>query len=362
MHLQLMFLLSVAGCMATSASQNDRTTRPMPETLAQPGHVIDIAVDPTGRWLAAVSVGDGLTVWDLSSAEQVDLPLPSARSVSAVAFSPVSPCLVCATRDLQVSKRCPPAWTESVEFRMPYPVPKYVDQPVFALAHSPDGRLVIVGILLGGGVFVWVAATGECVLNFVAHTPSAEQRSRESEISQLRTGVGAVTVDPELDWFLTGGVRDPERNLRAWDLRTGLEIREFFALGSGEGPVLGVDELVAAPDRRVYAMYGGEVYVWETTDTTAHLSEIIRYARGSVSSFAIDPRGQFAAIGHDDGTIALRDLGEGVQIAEFEAHGGGVWALAWVDDGHWFVSGSDDGVLRLWSTRDIREHRHRSPR
>ncbi len=53
------------------------------------------------------------------------------------------------------------------------------------------------------------------------------------------------------------------------------------------------------------------------------------------------------------GVVALWDVGTGQQLAEYEAHQKRIWAVDFChSEPMHFVSGSDDGWVRVWSTSE----------
>lgn len=68
-------------------------------------------------------------------------------------------------------------------------------------------------------------------------------------------------------------------------------------------------------------------------------------------AIAIDPLGQWAATGANDGAITLWDLATGTLLHRWRAHGFWVMDLAVSADGRWLASAGADGTVGLWDRR-----------
>ena len=53
-------------------------------------------------------------------------------------------------------------------------------------------------------------------------------------------------------------------------------------------------------------------------------------------------------VGSGVGVLRRFDVGEGEGVKEIEGHKGGVWAMEWVNQKKWVVSGGDDGFVKVW--------------
>src|SRR5262249_31392306 len=68
----------------------------------------------------------------------------------------------------------------------------------------------------------------------------------------------------------------------------------------------------------------------------------------NVNAIALHPNGGQLAIALSDGTVVLRELGTGADIAHLERHSGSVIALAFAPDGARLVSGDRGGTIHVW--------------
>jgi len=89
----------------------------------------------------------------------------------------------------------------------------------------------------------------------------------------------------------------------------------------------GVTNVSSAPDIRVYAQPN---------------------KAAGINSVAFDSDGKRALSGSDDGIIRLWDLAKGQQIRTFRGHTAAVTSVCFSPDGTQFLSGSNDKTVRLW--------------
>jgi len=342
----------VAAC-ASGCATSSVSIRAMQAFNVSKGHYVwRLALDPSGRFLAAIDTGEGLIMWDRISAQRVELSPPQlGGSTTAVAFCPSAPLVAIGTREEQVVVRTLEG-QEWQTLKSPLPAPKG-KRGIYGLAVSRDGSRVIAGGA-GGRLDVWETATGRLLHQINAH--SAWQGNRD-RLHRVQGGVGTLAIDPHGEWVISGGTGIADRTLRAWDLKSGSEITEFFPTGT-EAPPPGASKIVVSSRRRVYAKFAQEVVVWEVVGRVArHVATIGDDGKGErVTSFAVDPLGTYVATGHVNGTIAIRDSdGHGV-VTRFAAHMGDadrdrrqVSALAWSPSGEWLASSvSGEGLVRVW--------------
>jgi WD40 repeat protein len=74
-----------------------------------------------------------------------------------------------------------------------------------------------------------------------------------------------------------------------------------------------------------------------------------------VRTMACSPDGHWVVSGSDDGTVKVWSLADGQEQATLRGHARGVTAVTCSPDGCWVVSGSDDGTVKVWSLADGQE-------
>jgi len=140
------------------------------------------------------------------------------------------------------------------------------------------------------------------------------------------------------DGFYTDG---EDRTLSIWDTLTCGEIARFKEQNS---PVLCV---ACAPSGShvVTASRGGNLYYIDTRDISIFRTVINH--RQMVFGLAFAPDGRCLLTGSDDGVVRLWDL-MGKRLRRYEGHATAITSVAFSPDGRWGLSGSLDGTVRLW--------------
>jgi len=271
--------------------------------------------------LNVVSSGrpDGPPPMPASMIKQTPFYTPKAATVSALAASPWSP-LVAVGGQMQVSLY----HSETGELQGVIPFPEGEPQ---SITFSRDGKL----ILIGGG--------RHSVGGFAA-------------LYEIETGNRIARVGDELDIVLSADISDdnqliavagPQKIVRVFETLSGkLKYEQkkhtdwiYCVRFSPDGLLL------ATSDRSsglvVWEAQSGRLYM----DLPGHKSEI--------RSLAWRPDSQALISGSLDGTLKIWDMNEGKQIKSWDAHGGGVAAVAVCNDGTIASTGRDNKV-KVWDS------------
>ncbi len=201
---------------------------------------------------------------------------------------------------------------------------------VFAVAYSPDGRL-----LASGGsdqtVRVWEPTTGQERWTFRNHVGH----------------IHALAFSPDGRLLASGSA---DTTIRLWDLASGKELR---SLSSNFGAVRA---LAFSPDGQQLASGGsdGSLHLWDPSNGRELKS--IRGQFGIIHALTFSPDGKLLVTGKSDMQIHIRDLATGLERAALTGHTGAVQAVSFSPDGHWLASASADGLIRLWDFESGQEH------
>lgn len=199
--------------------------------------------------------------------------------------------------------------------------------PVLACATSPDGRRVLTGGR-DGTVRLW---------NLLERT----------ELSSLEGHRGAVTgialVPGEKRAYTSG--RDGA--LLEWDVASGRVLRTFTHIGPSPGPLEGVS-ILDRSRRPVTAKLRAGAAIWTLEPATLFYGFGDTYHEGPVRAVAAVPGSDAFLSGCDDGFIRLFDGAEPRLVKVARAHASGVLGLSVARDGTRALSCGGDGRVVVW--------------
>ncbi|HXG08403.1 MAG TPA: c-type cytochrome domain-containing protein [Gemmataceae bacterium] len=207
---------------------------------------------------------------------------------------------------------------------------------ITAVAFSADGRRAASGSK-DRTVRVWDLTDGRELGRWTGHTDA----------------VSSVAFTPDGSQILSGS---HDGTLRLWDTARGSELKVFA------GHIGKVNGVAVSPDGRQALSAGNDrtVQLWDLAEgrRLARLEGHIR----EVHAVAFAPDGRHAVSGGNDRTVRLWDLAEGREVRRFEGHANAVIQVVFSADGALVLSGSSqyqspDRTLRVWDFADGRELR-----
>ncbi len=200
--------------------------------------------------------------------------------------------------------------------------------PVYAVAHSPNGGVFVTGGQGGGApgakrpsaIRTWDVTTGELLRESYGHL---------ADILSL-----SFSVDGQL---LASGSRDGV--IRIWDALSGKPLRE---LKGQQGEIRSV---AFSPKGNLLGSCNGQsLWIWNLASGATWVKQ--RLERGGFSQLAFFPGGKYLATGGD--TLRVWSAATGKVVKTLDGHRGWINALAISTDGRLLLTGGSDQTALVW--------------
>ena len=308
------------------------------------GSVNSVAFSPDGTTL--VSGGeDGVRVWDVLTQNISNLEGHS-RNVFFSSFSPDGTMLA-AGIDRMVK-----VW--HVHTGSPVATFEGHTDEILSVAFSPDG-ITLASASYDNTIKLWNILTGRNIATFTEYTlpvvfsPDgtilASRGYQGIELWDVATGhaiatlkghtsISSVVFSPD-GMLLASASHD--NTIKLWNILTGRNIATF------EVHTEYILSVVFSPDGTILASRGlNEVELWDIS-TGRNITNWYQ-----VYSMEFSPNGTMLALGGNRGSIELREVSTGRNIATLEGHTNAVRSVVFSPDGTTLASGSQDNTVKLW--------------
>jgi hypothetical protein len=267
--------------------------------------------------VAASGRPEGPPPMPVSLLRQTPLYTPKASAIAALAASPWSP-LIAVGGQMQVTLYH--AHTGQLLGVIPFP-----EGEPQSITFSRDGRL----ILIGGGRH---SASGHAVLHDI------ETGNRIAKVGDELDIVLAADISDDNRWIALAG---PQKMVRVYDTLTSeLKWEQKKHTDWIYGLRFSPDGLLLATADRAAGLV-----IWETA--TGRLYADLQGHKNEIRSLAWRPDSGAVVSASLDGTLKMWDMNESKLIKSWDAHGGGVSAIAICNDGTMVSTGRDQKV-KVW--------------
>jgi predicted NACHT family NTPase len=235
---------------------------------------------------------------------------------------------------------------------------------VFAVAFSPDGKLLATGGT-DGVVRCWEVTSGRELLTCKGHSNLVRSVAFSPDGKTLATGSGdrtiklwdchtgeclqtcqghsdlVISVAFNADGQILASGSD-DRTIKLWDCHSG------ECLQTWQGHNDWVLSVAFSPDGQTLASGSSDrtVKLWDCY--TGECFQTWQGHKDWVNSVAFSPDGQTLASGSSDRTVKLWDCYTGECFQTWQGHNDWVNSVAFSPDGQILASGSDDRTIKLW--------------
>jgi WD40 repeat protein/serine/threonine protein kinase len=330
-----------------------------------------LAFSPNGRLVAVSTHHPAVTLWDVTTGEEVRVFRGHTSVVKNVVFSPDGSLLASGAGDLARSESGEIKVWEAATGREVFHLWGHTD-PVYGAAFSPDGRR-LASVSQDHTLKVWDLSTGREALTIRAHGDTVRAVAFSPDGLRLATACedGTVTLWDATPWedekpahlvraltghgaavfsiaFYPDGRRlaalSDNETIRAWDLDAGREL---------EGRRLSVQPqiyaLALSPDGGLLATATTDGTVWLLDPQTGRTRLTFQTDPvGPVKSLAFSPDGGRLAVAHWDRTVRVWDVRTGRLAHTLRGHADAVIGVAFSPDGKRLASASADQTVRVW--------------
>ena len=293
------------------------------------------AWSPDGKTLATGGENSTLYFWDVKTGKRLPGLEREFISIYDIEYSPDGRYFVMGTSKLVGVSLWNARTGKLVKtFKEAYPISKGAH--IFDFTFAPDGKTLYVPFLKE--MQVWDVASGKlkrkikvpggsCSCNVVmSHDGKRVATARSLEKNSQGETVKAETIV----WNLQSGKVEANWQNIGWPLAFSRDDKRLFTRMFDK-----------ANDNRI-----GHWFIEKNVFLPLSKGEIT--ANGSANPFALTPDGHRLVVGHNDGTITVRNALDGGLRQTLHAGKSMVLGLSFSPDGSLLASGGPDGQLKLW--------------
>jgi WD40 repeat protein len=253
-------------------------------------------------------------------------------------------------------------------------------KPYGTMEFSRDGRRVVAGIdvfdtdtgstiaklqsrdrmpafgaaITGDGAYAATATYDQSIIIWSARTGA--------QITELRGHTGAINSVRFAENVRNLITASADGSARIWDLAK-RDVGELATLDhdpSGQGHNIVWDAVFTPQDNGRFVLTGaddGVVRVWDSALDYVMARTMARH-KGAIAGIAIDSKGDRLATASHDKTAAVWDFASGSRLLLLNNHTDRVWCIAFSRDDSHIVTGSDDGMARVFDANSGKEILH----
>jgi WD40 repeat protein len=333
-------------------------------------HIMRLAFTPDGKELVSASGDKTLRVWDAATGKELRQLDGRVEFTGCLVLSPDGKTAAC---DCAVPSGPNSYWSvvRLWDVRTGKALRDLKAHSTYAMAFSPDGKLLATGDASRYEIRLWDPATGDEVRRWKAHEERVTALAFTSDGKTLASGgadrrvclwdpatgterlpadghrgaVQSVAFAPDGKTVVSGG---KDRTMRLWDPATGKELRRCDDVG---GPYWGLTALGFSPDGKTLASLEptGSSTTFRLWDPATG-KERLRFDDPKLPhwTFAFLPDNETLASAGVDYSISVWELTTGKLVRKLGKHKGHVVALAVSPDGKTIAWAGEYQGVGLW--------------